>query len=211
MFYVVYRTINKINGKIYIGKHKTANLDDGYLGSGTYLQNAITKYGVENFTREILHLLDSEEAMNTREREIVNEEFLKRDDVYNLKLGGDGGFDYLNRNALNNSNKNWEQHRKNSSKNAKAWFDQDPSRRLARSEKNKQMHCLGQLPKPSFAGHSHSEEWRASKSAAMKIVSAGENNSQFGTMWITNGSQNKKILKTDAIPDGWRKGRKMLS
>lgn len=37
----------------------------------------------------------------------------------------------------------------------------------------------------------------------------GERNSQFGKMWITNGVENKKILKTDVIPDGWNRGRIM--
>lgn len=35
----------------------------------------------------------------------------------------------------------------------------------------------------------------------------GEHNSQYGTMWITNGIQNKKIKKDQVIPQGWRKGR----
>ena len=29
----------------------------------------------------------------------------------------------------------------------------------------------------------------------------------YGTIWINNGIANKKILKTDNIPDGWAKGR----
>jgi hypothetical protein len=33
------------------------------------------------------------------------------------------------------------------------------------------------------------------------------NNSQFGTCWITNGKENKKIFKGDNIPNGWRLGR----
>ena len=33
-------------------------------------------------------------------------------------------------------------------------------------------------------------------------------NSQSGTMWITDGTNNKKIKKTDKIPCGWYKGRK---
>ena len=37
----------------------------------------------------------------------------------------------------------------------------------------------------------------------------GEKNSQFGTFWITNEKENKKIRKSDLIPVGWRKGRKM--
>lgn len=37
----------------------------------------------------------------------------------------------------------------------------------------------------------------------------GEKNSQYGTMWISNIElkENKKIKKTDFIPDGWVKGR----
>jgi hypothetical protein len=35
----------------------------------------------------------------------------------------------------------------------------------------------------------------------------GSTNSQFGTMWITDGTANRKIKKEDVIPEGWRKGR----
>jgi hypothetical protein len=35
----------------------------------------------------------------------------------------------------------------------------------------------------------------------------GERNSQFGTMWITDGVKNRKIKKEDPIPEGYRKGR----
>lgn len=34
-------------------------------------------------------------------------------------------------------------------------------------------------------------------------------NSQFGTCWITNEKENKKIPKGNTIPNGWRLGRKM--
>ena len=38
----------------------------------------------------------------------------------------------------------------------------------------------------------------------------GSTNSQYGTMWITNGEKNKKIQKdVDLIPKGWYKGRTM--
>lgn len=33
------------------------------------------------------------------------------------------------------------------------------------------------------------------------------NNSQYGTMWITNGSTNKKIKRMEEIPEGFYKGR----
>jgi len=91
-YYLVYQTTNLINNKIYIGVHTTKNLKDGYLGSGKALTHAITKYGRENFKREILFYFDNPEEMFKKEIELVNEEFLKREDVYNLKVGGFGVF-----------------------------------------------------------------------------------------------------------------------
>ena len=99
--YIVYKTTNLVNGKIYIGAHKTSDLNDGYMGSGVHLKRSQEKYGLENFKTEILYELESLEEMYSKEAELVNEEFLKRNDVYNIKLGGQGGFDYINSNGLN--------------------------------------------------------------------------------------------------------------
>ena len=35
----------------------------------------------------------------------------------------------------------------------------------------------------------------------------GEKNSQYGTIWITNGTENKKIKNSEDIPENWRRGR----
>ena len=63
MYYFIYKTTNKINQKYYYGAHSTHNLNDGYLGSGTALKKAISKYGRENFYREIVEMCDNEEDM----------------------------------------------------------------------------------------------------------------------------------------------------
>ena len=41
---IIYKTLNLINLKLYIGQHKTS-ADDGYLGSGLLITRAINKYG----------------------------------------------------------------------------------------------------------------------------------------------------------------------
>lgn len=101
MFYYLYKIENTVNNKIYVGVHQTRNLDDGYMGSGTIIKQAYEKYGKEMFTKTIIEYFDTRDDMIAREKEIVNEEFLLRDDTYNIRRGGTGGFDYINKNGLN--------------------------------------------------------------------------------------------------------------
>lgn len=101
MYYYVYQITNNINHKIYVGVHKTANLDDGYMGSGKIIKHAIEKYGVENFQKDIIQMCSSYEEALELEKQIVTDEFLLREDVYNLRRGGYGGFDFINSNGLN--------------------------------------------------------------------------------------------------------------
>ena len=102
--YIVYQTTNLINNKIYVGVHRT-NVDifDFYYGCGCTKKDqkksrisgfpaAIRKYGIRNFKRETLfEYPDTEEgkmAAFKKEEEIVTDEFVKRNDTYNLTRGG---------------------------------------------------------------------------------------------------------------------------
>lgn len=91
MFYTIYKVTNKLNGKIYIGKHQTKNPNDLYYGSGKAILAAIKLHGKENFSKEILFIFDTEKEMNEKEKELITEEFVSRQDTYNLGVGGEGG------------------------------------------------------------------------------------------------------------------------
>ena len=53
----IYKITNKTNGKWYIGSHE--GYRKNYMGSGVALNNAYQKYGIENFTKEILFYSDN--------------------------------------------------------------------------------------------------------------------------------------------------------
>jgi group I intron endonuclease len=86
----VYKITNNLNGKIYIGKDTTSN--ENYYGSGLLIKRAIEKYGIENFSKEILEECDGYELLS--EREIYWIDYYNSTDLligYNISSGGDGG------------------------------------------------------------------------------------------------------------------------
>lgn len=90
---VIYKTINLINGKYYVGKDEKNNPE--YLGSGLLLNKAIKKYGKENFKKEILEICVNRKELNEREIYwIENLDATKKG--YNIALGGSGGDTYSN-------------------------------------------------------------------------------------------------------------------
>lgn len=200
MFYYLYEIKNLINNKIYRGVHKTNDLNDGYMGSGKVITAAIKKYGIENFTKVILEQFDTSAAMYAREDEVVNKEFLARDDVYNLRRGGLGGFDYIHQSDSVRAwrSKGGKQVHSLMKENKTGQYADDFVSPFSNRELQKQLRKLASSPKAiekkkrTYAEIGHQQ---------------GDKNSQAGTMWITNDLENKKIKKTESIPLGFRKGR----
>lgn len=86
-YYFIYKTTNLIDNKFYIGVHKTDKIEDGYLGSGRYLKNAIKSHGKENFKREIFEFCDSyDEALLAEEKHVKLH--IENPLCYNLVAGG---------------------------------------------------------------------------------------------------------------------------
>lgn len=200
MFYTIYKITNQIDGKFYIGSHKTKNLNDNYMGSGKYLKHAQEKYGIENFKKEILFVFETAEEMYRKEAEIVNEEFLATQNTYNLKIGGFGGFDHINQSDLI-----VERNRKISSSRTYREHNFLKANCVPKPENGKN------LKRFDWTGSKHSEETKQKISQKTKITSSGKKNSQYGTIWINDGVYNKKLKKDEPIPFGWVRGRKILT
>lgn len=103
---IVYLTVNTVNRKMYVGVHvtETPYKFDNYWGCGitgtssyhfihpkTPFQRACKKYGLDAFTRYTLFVFNTYEEALDMERKIVNETFIKRDDTYNIAIGGGSG------------------------------------------------------------------------------------------------------------------------
>jgi len=186
----MYKITNKVNSNIYIGVHGTENIDDGYFGSGKLLKQAILKYGIENFEKEIIQYFSSSEEMFLCEAEIVNEEFISRDDVYNIIEGGRGGTRALGKWIVENK-LGWH------SDKSRAEFKKFRESDIGRYYSN-----LGLMKMQSI-------ESNHKRKATFKNIKhqSGTKNSQFSTKWITDGVNNKKIKNIDEVPVGWKLGR----
>lgn len=88
----VYKITNKLNGMIYIGV--TSKNINQYHGSGVSLKEDYKKLGKNNFKKEVLYSFDNSYDMLQKEAELVNKEFVLREDTYNIIPGG-GGFNNI--------------------------------------------------------------------------------------------------------------------
>ena len=91
IYYQIYNTVNKVNGKNYIGQHKhESRKKDDYLGSGFHLKNAIRKYGIDNFEKTILEVCETREQADFLEKRYIKFYRLGGLCQYNIADGGSG-------------------------------------------------------------------------------------------------------------------------
>lgn len=219
--YLIYQTTNLINGKIYIGKHITTNIEDEYFGSGNLIRAAINKYGLENFIKTILFELQNEEEMNLLEKCVVTQEFCDREDTYNINVGGDGGWSYVNYSSdyAVGSQRRLQFH----SKGGKACQQQYKEKYGSLTkyyyaimddetrEKRRQLNSsrAKQISAFNWKGKHHTQETKKKISASHKGKFCGKDNSMFNNVWIKNNQLKLSIVwnKDLDIPDGWEYGR----
>lgn len=208
MKYTVYRTTNLVNGKFYIGVHKTKNPNDSYLGSGSAFRKAVDKYGSENFKKEVLFIFDNEQDMLSKEKELVTEEVVKDQNCYN-QIGGGNCYPPPDRVF-------------------------DPEIRLQNLKKGRETQALLKLTgsyadninekrsntlkrffsdrDSNFKGWQHSDRSKSAIGKKSSVHQSGRGNSQYGTCWITKDGINRKTKVEDLqsfLDMGWVKGRKL--
>lgn len=193
--------------------HSTSNLDDGYLGSGDRLRRSIRKYGKENFKLEILEMLPDRDSLKKRENEIINEELLNDNLCMNLVYGGGGG--YISPEGVKKGRQKTDEILKEKygdnfrqiiSKNYYNNLTVEERKTLTEKIKFGQQNsdydfgCV-------WRGKKLNDEHKKKIGNSNSIKQKGEKNSQFGSCWITNGIENKKIKKGTTLPDRWKLGR----
>ena len=210
-YHYIYKTTNVKNGKYYIGMHSTDDLNDGYIGSGKRLWYSINYHGKDNHVCEILEYCKDREELKLREREIVNEQLLSEDLCMNLCLGGGSGYDYINKEGINNK---VNQCQLGGKANAERLKTDDEYREAFFKRVSKQMkdnHIKGKIKTGKnvfdWTDKKHSDETLYKIRESKKGQGKGSLNSQFGSCWITNEKVNKKIKRGDLIPEGFRLGR----
>ena len=148
--YYIYLIVNNVNGKTYVGQHKSSKewYEDKYMGSGTLLKKAKLKYGIENFEKFLIQYCYSKEETNKAERFWIAEYRSRGKAEYNLANGGDGG----------NGDANKGKHR-----------SEETKRKLSEVHKGK-LHSEETRQKMSEMrkGKKHSEEWSRKISDANK-------------------------------------------
>lgn len=208
MFYIVYKTINLVNNKFYIGKHNQ-HIDpyhfDGYYGSGSQIQNAVKKYGKENFIRETLFVFDNEADCLLKEEETVAPH-LGKSYCYNMRSGGIGGFEHIN-SIPKEDRPNIKSYRhKVASGEIKVGGTQNWTEETYNKVRQTGWSKLMEqgIVNPNQWEHLTDDE-RKQRSENLSKKLTGSGNGSFGTKFYYNPvtKEKKRFRPEDIIPEGW--------
>lgn len=96
MYGVIYKAINKINGKFYIGqavdlKRRIAKHKKVFKKLKSKFYSAIISYGWDNFIWEIIDTANTKNSLNKKEKYWIKQLKCLHPGGYNLRPGGHGG------------------------------------------------------------------------------------------------------------------------
>ena len=194
----VYLTTNIVNGKIYVGQYTfkaDKRLNANYLGSGTVIEQAIKKYGRENFKRRILKLCYTVNQLNGYETYYT----LKYNPMLDPKIGynqiigpnrvcgnkNPASYPNVKKKMIEVNRKTTSnpEYRKRQSEIMKEYYKTHKPTFLGRKHSEESIRLMRQkaLGRPSpNKGRPASEEQKRKQSISMKGKFSKENNPNFG-------------------------------
>jgi group I intron endonuclease len=213
----IYCIENKLNGKKYVGLTK-GKLERRYKSHKDicrsnkakkyHIHKAMALYGIQNFICYELDVATTYKELCEKEKEWIKKLNTKIDG-YNETDGGEGTIGHQHTDKVK---------QKLSEKAKNQWAILDDV------EKNKRINQFNS----SKIGNQNAKgkTWNLSKEAKEKISKSkkgipkseeskkllskmrkGKNNPSFGSFWITNDIDTKKIKSDSLMPEGWRLGR----
>jgi hypothetical protein len=190
----IYKITNTINGKIYIGKNSTSK--QNYMGSGSVLNEAKLKYGIENFQKDIIE--DNIKDLETlNEREIYWIKYYNSQDRnigYNVTDGGDGNTGKWNGDKLTQNHK---------SNISKAMLGREITWKEKLSESRKKSEAVKKIIE--------SEEWRSKISNSLKGIKKTESHIENVKNSMLNSDKLKESRASEEFKEkcsSWQKGKK---
>jgi hypothetical protein len=213
MYHFLYKTTNTITGKIYIGAHSTANLNDDYFGSGKQIKDAIKKYGKQVFIREILDHFDTRDEAFAQESKIVTEDFIKESNNYNMCPGGLGA-----------TIKTTDYRQKVSAKLKGRKFSDEHSKNKSLAQTGSKNHRYGKPnpDNPKLSGKDNGMYNKKHTKESLELMRTNRKNVKVeltpelskqlsnackGKLWYNNGSVSKRYYEGEQ-PINFVKGRK---
>ena len=208
--YIIYKTTCLLNGKIYIGQHKVKSkktLDPWYIGSGyPKFDNALRKYGKENFKREIICTINVDDISLVNKIEVM---FIKK---YNSS-NSDIGYNILDCSISSSENPMYDENirrvvsRKNK-KTMKEYFKTHEAnfKGCKHSEETRKKMSDKRRKRSGVKGWKMTEEQRKRLSESHIGKQSKDKHPLWGKIFINNGNINKTIDKNKPIPEGWVQG-----
>lgn len=193
MKHFIYKT-QHINGKYYIGRHSTNNINDGYFGSGKWPLSIKDK---STLTREIIEYAENPEDLKNLEKQYLAEHFGKPDCMNATP-------DPIGFNTENNPMKNGDVVKKISGDNH--WLIKNPERTKEISERQRKYVDIGSH---NFSGNKNPMKTPENRQKTSERIThqnltnnpsvwrakEGKHHWQNGNSPNANGKLNKKRVK----------------
>lgn len=215
MFGYIYKITNNLNNKVYIGKREKSKFDEGYWGSGKYIKNAINKYGIENFSREILEWCADRDSLCEREAYYIDYLNTRNFEIgYNIAKGGiGGGSPHTEEWKLAHSGSGNGRFGKEVSKETRLKISTANKGKVRTTEtKEKISKSLKGVKKPDGFSEKVSKFQKGRVKSNLELRHLRESRDSAasktrGRKIYNNGVNERRFYDNDIIPDGYIKGR----